>query len=74
VNFAHKKQEDYKIGLPGEGIWKVRFNSDSRKYDEEFSDFGSNEIKSEKGKYDNMPSHGMVSIAPYSVLILSQDE
>jgi 1,4-alpha-glucan branching enzyme len=74
VNFAYKKQENYQIGLPREGIWKVRFNSDSKKYDEEFSDFDSSAITAEKGEHDNMPSYGMVSIAPYSVLILSQDE
>ncbi|MFO7882767.1 MAG: alpha-amylase family glycosyl hydrolase [Kosmotogaceae bacterium] len=74
VNFANKKQENYQIGFPKEGIWKVRFNSDSKKYDDEFGDYGSKEVKCKSGEYDNMPCSGNISIAPYSVLILSQDE
>ncbi|MFW6120995.1 MAG: alpha-amylase family glycosyl hydrolase [Petrotogales bacterium] len=74
VNLANKKMENYQIGFPEEGIWKVRFNSDSKKYDDEFGDFGSEEVNCSSGEYDNMPYSGNISIAPYSVLILSQDK
>lgn len=73
ANFANKKKENYQIGFPKEGIWKVRFNSDSKKYDDEFGDFGSKEVKCSRIEYDNMPCSANISIAQYSVLILSQD-
>jgi 1,4-alpha-glucan branching enzyme len=73
ANFANATYEGYQIGLPATGLWKVRFNSDSRFYSQDFSDFQSPHVTAEQGKYDGLPHHGLANIGPYSVLILSQD-
>jgi hypothetical protein len=28
ANFAHRGLSFYKVGLPGGGVWRIRFNSD----------------------------------------------
>jgi 1,4-alpha-glucan branching enzyme len=76
ANFANILHDDYIIGFPHPGHWHVRFNSDWRKYDPGFGNqrcphilaVGNNGHRSP----DAMPCWGNVSIAPYSVLILSQ--
>jgi 1,4-alpha-glucan branching enzyme len=73
ANFsAHRKQE-YLIGFPAEGKWAVRFNSDSRFYDGEFSDTGSAEVIATADERDGLSSVGTIDIAPYSAIILSQE-
>ncbi|WP_223827408.1 alpha-amylase family glycosyl hydrolase [Hymenobacter armeniacus] len=73
ANFANQAHEAYTIGLPGPGHWTVRFNSDWRGYDGEFSDFDSFGLDAEAGEYDGYAWHGSIGVAPYAVLILSQD-
>ena len=73
ANFANKAHEAYTIGLPGTGHWQVRFNSDWQGYDGEFSDMESFGLDAEDGKYDGFEWHGSIAIAPYAVLILSQE-
>lgn len=73
ANFANQAHEGYTIGLPGPGHWQVRFNSDWQGYDGEFSDMPSFGIDAEEGEYDGLAWHGSIPIAPYAVLILSQD-
>jgi len=72
INFANVARADRKIGLPGAGTWTVRFNSDSSLYSDDFDDFGSATVEAQGGSWDGMDHHGLVSVAPYSVLILSQ--
>jgi 1,4-alpha-glucan branching enzyme len=73
ANFANAAVESYQIGFPAEGLWKVRFNSDSRFYSADFKDFQSADVTAEAGEYDGLPCHGALNIGPYSVLILSQE-
>ena len=73
ANFANQTYEAYTIGLPGPGHWHVRFNSDWKGYDSEFSDFDSFGIDAQAGEYDGYAWHGSIGIAPYAVLILSQE-
>ena len=73
ANFANQTHETYTIGLPGAGHWHVRFNSDWQGYDDEFGDMPSFDIEAEKGDYDGFGWHGRIAIAPYAVLILSQE-
>jgi 1,4-alpha-glucan branching enzyme len=74
VNMANQSHESYSIGLPREGLWKVRFNSDSNLFDPSFSNHGSPDVMAEPEGRDNLPCKGNISIGPYTVLILSQDE
>ncbi|GAC1597276.1 MAG: alpha-amylase family glycosyl hydrolase [Hymenobacter sp.] len=73
ANFANQAHEAYTIGLPGPGTWTVRFNSDWQGYDGEFGDFESFGMEAEEGEYDGYGWHGSIGLAPYAVLILSQE-
>ena len=72
-NFADRAHENYRIGLPRKGRWRVRFNSDWEGYDQEFGNFESVDCYAEEGIYDDQPFHGTFGLAPYSVLIISQE-
>ena len=73
ANFANQAHEAYAIGLPGPGHWQVRFNSDWRGYDDEFGDYDSLALEAEEGEYDGFTWHGRIGLAPYALLILSQE-
>lgn len=73
MNFRNKTFDSYAVGVPASGSWKVRFNSDWKGYNEEFTDNYTGEPQAEEGSTDGMPHNINVSIGPYSILILSQD-
>ncbi|UCF06580.1 MAG: alpha amylase C-terminal domain-containing protein, partial [bacterium] len=74
ANFSFNPCEEYTIPLPATGKWIVRFNSDSRYYDSDFGDFGNSVVQAEATEKDGLPAQARVSVAPYSALILSQEE
>lgn len=74
ATFADRKQKNYQIGLPRPGLWKVRFNSDSGHYDPEFGNFAAYDVEAREEGYDGLPASGRISIGPYSIVILSQEE
>ncbi len=74
ANFSTHPQQDYAVGFPLDGRWLVRFNSDSKLYDAEFGEQGPSEIAASGAGQDGLPSRGTLTIAPYSVLILSQEK
>ncbi len=65
LNLANRAQENYFINFPRTGVWQVRFNSDWKGYSPDFRDSQISEVVVEK-------EGAAVTIAPYSVLILSQ--
>jgi 1,4-alpha-glucan branching enzyme len=78
TNFANRLQRAYTLGFPHPGIWRVRLNSDELAYDASFSnhlcpDVVAAEVAGDNGLIDGMPCWGNVTLAPYAVLILSQD-
>src|SRR6185312_486304 len=73
ANFSHEAKRDYILGFPGPGPWKLRFNSDWRGYSRLFEGHDSSDLVAEPAGHDGLPSRGQISVAPYSVLILSQD-
>ena len=73
ANFSQSTREDYTIGFPKEGLWKLRFNSDSHDYSNEFKNFFSGDAVATPSEKDGYPYQGKVHIAPYSVLIFSQE-
>ncbi len=72
-NFRNQQFDDYRIGLPREGLWKVRFSSDWDGYSDDFGNLYSPDVSSEQVAWDGLNFSGRLKIAPYSVLILSQD-
>jgi 1,4-alpha-glucan branching enzyme len=67
INFANLLQEDYYINFPRKGTWRVRFSSDWKGYSPDFKDVVTPDVIVEGAS-------GKFNIAPYSVLILSQDD
>jgi 1,4-alpha-glucan branching enzyme len=74
ANFSTQPLQDYTIGFPTEGPWAVRFNSDSKGYDVEFTGIGSATVETVAPGQDGLPSRGTLNIAPYSAIVLSQDK
>jgi 1,4-alpha-glucan branching enzyme len=72
ANFANRAHEGYTIGLPAEGEWTVRFNSDWAGYDADFQNFPCFGSHAESGEYDGYPQHGRVALGAYAVVVLSR--
>ncbi len=73
INFANQTREGYTIGLPASGDWELRFNSDWKGYDKDFTNQPTFTMGAHKGKTDSMPYYGLLDIGPYAVLIFSQN-
>jgi 1,4-alpha-glucan branching enzyme len=73
ANFSHQSQENYSVGFPREGRWSLRLNSDWQGYSDDFSNVPSTDTVAESGDGDGYAWQGVVHIAPYSVLIFSQE-
>ncbi len=73
MNFADHRQEEYRIGLPAPGEWRVRFNSDSNVYDADFGNFATVDRMAEDNPQDGLPHSVVLGIGPYSAVILSQE-
>ncbi len=72
ANFSNQSFGNYTIGVPRAGAWHVRFNSDSRRYSDDFGNFPSFDTSAESAGQDGMPFRANVGIGPYSTIILSQ--
>jgi 1,4-alpha-glucan branching enzyme len=73
ANFSREAQDDYTLGLPSGGTWKLRFNSDWQGYNDDFANHFSSDAIAVEGDRDGLPWYGSVSIGPYSVLVFSQE-
>jgi len=72
ANFDHNPRENFVIGFPAPGAWKLHLNSDWRGYSSNFNSFPSGDVTANPGEYDGLPAHAPVNIGPYSVLVFSQ--
>lgn len=73
LNFNNAPRENYEIGMPTTGLWKLRLNSDAAIYSKDFQGFFSTDTEAFEGGRDGLNAHATVSIGPYSMLIFSQD-
>ena len=71
-NFSHQTCENYRVGMPSGGTWKLRFNSDALAYSPEFGSDPVNDseaIAEPEGRFE----HSMrICIPPYTALIYSR--
>lgn len=74
MNMSNDTRENYIIGMPEAGEWKLRFNSDARIYSDDFGNHHSSDIDAENRGYDGMPASAAISIAPYTLLIYSMPQ
>ena len=73
LNFSDRSYRDYRIGFPRVGKWRVRFNSDSRDYSDDFGAQDTFDTDAVVLEGDGLPFSGSVGIGPYTAVILSQD-
>ena len=73
ANFSHQARNDYLLGFPSDGMWKLRFNSDLRIYSDLFGDFPSQNVAATARSRDGMPCQASLAIGPYTLLVYSQD-
>ena len=84
ANLSHLAHENYKLGFPLPGTWRLRLNSDASIYSRAFGNQACSDVAAEPKasdqppranaeKRDGFPSEGTISIGPYSVLVFSQD-
>lgn len=74
ANFANRSYQNYSLGFPRSGLWRVRFNSDWQGYSADYGNQFGYDTMAGGNSQDGMPCQGNVGIGPYSVLILSQDQ
>nr|WP_294894541.1 alpha-amylase family glycosyl hydrolase [uncultured Pedobacter sp.] len=72
LNFSDSDKAVYRIGFPLPGMWRVRFNSDWKGYNEEFGDYQSYDVEAVAEACDGCEWSAEIAIAPYTALILSQ--
>lgn len=72
ANFSTQPLRDFRVGFPKAGRWDVRFNSDSLKYGDDYTDVGGLAYETEAQPYDNLADSAEIEVGPYSVLILTQ--
>ena len=84
ANLSNQAHQDYLLGFPAPGTWRLRFNSDWKGYSKRFSDhFTADVIAGTEQQYggdrghvdswDGFPDGGKFGIGPYTVLIFSED-
>lgn len=66
VNFANRVMAGYKLNFPRDGQWNIRFNSAWKGYSSDFKTYDVTDLLVE----DNS---GVLTVPPYSVIILSQE-
>jgi 1,4-alpha-glucan branching enzyme len=82
ANFANRAYDSYSVGLPSNGLWRLRLNTDASCYTRRRVDssyvplFGGHpsfDIAARPEPMDGLDFRGTISIGPYTALILSQD-
>ena len=73
MNFSEGESRDYRIGFPAPGEWILRFNSDSRMYNELLDEIPVSSIVADGEAADGQPQSATINIAAYSCQIFSQE-
>lgn len=74
MNLSARPLIDMPIGLPEEGLWRVRYNSDWRGYHPEFDGVDVNDTLAHRAECDGLPFAASLNLPPYTVVVLSRDE
>jgi 1,4-alpha-glucan branching enzyme len=73
ANLADRAVDDLRVGMPAAGRWRVRFNSDSPEYAFDFGGHEALDTEADGEPLDGLAHSALVSVGPYSVVVLSQD-
>nr|WP_315852903.1 alpha-amylase family glycosyl hydrolase [Roseimaritima sediminicola] len=72
MNFSHTAFEAYRFGLPADGKWTLRFNSDAETYSDHFDGHPVGDIAAEEHRYDGLEFSGVSNLGAYAALIFSK--
>ncbi len=72
-NLSHQTLNNYTLGLPRGGTWKLRVNTDAVVYSPDFGSTYATDATASPNPQDGLNFSGAVNLGPYSTLILSQD-
>jgi 1,4-alpha-glucan branching enzyme len=73
LNFANRAYDQYTVGFPREGRWRVRLNSDWQGYSPDFGSHASFDTEASSPGREGMPCQADVGLGPYTAVILSQE-
>ena len=73
LNFSNAPRQNYELGMPAPGLWKLRFNSDATIYSDQFEGFFSSDTEAIEVGRDGLDACANISIGPYSMLIFTQE-
>ncbi len=73
INLSANAVENYDIGVPTDGVWLVRVNTDSTIYSGDFSDHPADPHPARPEPLDGYSHRITLGVAPYSAVVLSQD-
>lgn len=73
ANFSATAFDSYRIGMPDDGPWTLRFSSDSSSYSPLFGGHPTTDVYAELVPRDGQPAAADVTIGPYSLVVYSQD-
>ncbi|HET9052148.1 MAG TPA: alpha-amylase family glycosyl hydrolase [Candidatus Dormibacteraeota bacterium] len=73
VNLANRAYDGYVVGVPREGTWRVRLNTDWTGYDPAFGGQEAFDTAASAEQRDGMPCSASIGIGAYTAVILSQD-
>jgi 1,4-alpha-glucan branching enzyme len=74
ANFADRTVVDLPLGLPAGGRWRVRFNSDSSVYAPDFGGHEAFDTDADGEPLDGQAQSALVSVGPYSAVVLSRED
>lgn len=72
VNLSATTRLNYRIGMPRSGLWKCRFNSDWTGYSADYANTLCLDTSTVATAWDGLAQSALVSLGPYSAVILSQ--
>jgi 1,4-alpha-glucan branching enzyme len=73
LNFRTAYVNDYVLSFPQAGLWRLRFDSHASVYDDDYANPVSADVEAEEDEKGDFTASGLVSLAPYSAVIYSQD-
>jgi len=73
LNLSNQLLENYRVGFPAGGLWKLRLNTDWEGYSKDFTNHSASDVTADGEAWSNYPTIGVVQLAPYSALIYTQD-
>ncbi|MEO5885227.1 MAG: alpha-amylase family glycosyl hydrolase [Candidatus Limnocylindrales bacterium] len=74
ANLADRHVDDLRVGVPAAGSWRVRFNSDAPVYAPDFGGHETLDTEAIREPADGLRYSALLSVGPYSVIVLSQDD